>query len=60
MNEVHMCNIFHCDRLLDRYCRFYCERKYRCKRPCQNHPDKCGQAFVKKTKIKEDKNYGRH
>lgn len=45
--DKHKCQIFHCDRRGDRYCCFYCERKNRCKNPCLNHPDRCGQAFDK-------------
>lgn len=43
--DGHKCQIFHCDRRGDRYCCFYCERKKKCKNPCLNHPDRCGQAF---------------
>ena len=39
------CEIFHCDKRGDRYCCFYCEKNNKCKNPCLNHPDRCGQAF---------------
>lgn len=45
LSGSHKCQIFHCDRRGDRYCCFYCERKKKCKNPCLNRPDRCGQAF---------------
>lgn len=39
----HYCKIFNCDRRRGSYCCYYCLRKDRCKNPCLNGPDRCGE-----------------
>ncbi len=37
------CSIFNCDKVRGHQCCALCSRRGRCKNPCLNHPDRCGQ-----------------
>lgn len=46
--KKRQCKLFYCDRLQERYCCADCGyqscRGPRCKNPCLNDPEKCGQV----------------
>lgn len=37
------CKIFNCDKVHRNQCCTMCPRRGKCKNPCLNHPDRCGQ-----------------
>lgn len=43
-NEKRKCLIFNCDRRRGSYCCADCEQRARCKNPCKNAPERCGQV----------------
>lgn len=37
------CKLFNCDKRHGHYCCSSCHLRSKCKNPCQNNPDRCGQ-----------------
>lgn len=50
MSERRYCQRFYCDRMRKRLCCTSCEKRDRCRRPCLNHPDRCGLKQKKEDK----------
>lgn len=38
------CQIFNCDQMRGNICCAYCVKKVKCKNPCLNNPQRCGQV----------------
>lgn len=46
------CAIFNCDRRRGSYCCSDCKECGKCKNPCRNHPNRCGQVAEPQRKEK--------
>lgn len=44
------CKIFNCDKVHKHMCCARCPRRSRCKNPCLNSPERCGQTREETTK----------
>lgn len=41
-----MCNIFNCDKRHGSYCCADCPQRDKCRNPCLNSPERCGQVMA--------------
>ena len=42
ISKMRRCRNFNCDKLHGHYCCADCDLRASCKRPCLNHPSRCG------------------